>query len=1040
MMTKSRQYLLFVVMSLCIFTGGWSTDGFSTVRAAASPMKAALGRAVNADNDITCLCWIDGTLFCRDMLPPAGGKLSWQIDVSDLADGMHDVYIQALDTNGVVSRTNHTLFYKVPAPPENGEITCLCWIDGTLICQDPLPAVGGSLHWQFDVSNLADGMHDVYIQAVDNNGAVSRTNHTLFYKVPAPPENGEITCLCWIDGIFFAKKSLPPTGGSLSWQLDVSELTDGMHDVYIQAVDNNGAVSRTNHTLFFKTTPQPTTAIMRLDYDIDGIQSGVLSTDVHNGLYHFDIDVDKLTDGMHCLTCFLRDDNGYVATIQRHFLKIPQDGYGVKRYEYWLNQKDSVNIPVNVELDELADPFILVDSLMFEHWPIRSSYFHFAVEQGNPVVYALNDLHVCFYDKEDRCLALSRPFVDIAVKENVTDITLLEPGDTKTAPRPGENEILWYKVVAQRGDGLYFKADRACTIQIFSPTGEELSALSGTESTVWGGIHAPASGTFYIAQHDMTATNGTTLSISYQHADPVVEDDWEVLKRFYNKYHNQHFTWDMSDRYNAIDFEGLTVEMGRVTSLSLPGKSLQGTFPTMLLELSQLRDLNLGNNKLSGDVASDISSYISEKNIKPTAMHQLNLSGNKFTGNVGALAALFANLTALDVSANRFDQIEPMVKSAVTLNLSNQALQGIGDLTVDYATFISSLPAICRYNHPEQKFSNNINVQLSNDGQSPHWIWTLSANNGQYTTGGSSAYYGDNGQAVAGATRLPGTWPNQQNNVQLQFLFNRGDANLNGIIDITDLQAMVNFIFSEYNKPFNFTAANLNNDEILNVQDVVGETGLLQEQMPGMNIPANHRAPAEDIAAQAALDWIDGVLYLNSTVPVASMDIVNKADNIEWLLSDLSMIVSTTSGEQGLHSVVYSLGDAVIPPGKTAIAKTATREPSIVAATLSDPEAELIPVRINTGAAGLKPVTADGFNCHWDGTSLVFTSGMDMNNVDIVVYAIDGRMVLDKHLNLLPIGTTAIDVREVLDMYQPYIVVVRQQRQLIATQKLTPIR
>ena len=350
-MTKSRQYLLFVVMSLCIFTCGGSTDGFGSFRAAASPLKAALDQAVNADNDITCLCWIDGTLFCRDTLPPAGGKLNWQFDVSDLTDGMHDVYIQALDNNGVVSRTNHTLFYKVPAPPENGEITCLCWIDGILICQDPLPAAGGSLHWQFDVSNLADGMHNVYIQAVDNNGAVSRTNHTLFYKVPAPPENGEITCLCWIDGIFFAQKSLPPTGGSLQWQLDVSDLAEGMHDVYIQAVDNNGAVSRTNHTLFFKATPQPTTSKMRLDYDIDGIQSGVLSTDVQNGLYHFDLDVDKLTDGMHCLTCILRDDNGYVATMQRHFLKIPQDGYGVKRYEYWLNEKDSVNIPVNEDLD-----------------------------------------------------------------------------------------------------------------------------------------------------------------------------------------------------------------------------------------------------------------------------------------------------------------------------------------------------------------------------------------------------------------------------------------------------------------------------------------------------------------------------------------------------------------------------------------------------------------------------------------------------------------------------------------------------------------
>ena len=116
-------------------------------------------------------------------------------------------------------------------PVENGTITCQCWIDGTLVRQELLPTIGGSLNWQLDVSALSEGIHYIDIQATDINGAVSRTNHTLFYKVAVPLDYGTINCQCWIDGTLVRQESLPSIGGSLNWQLDVSDLPVGIHYV-----------------------------------------------------------------------------------------------------------------------------------------------------------------------------------------------------------------------------------------------------------------------------------------------------------------------------------------------------------------------------------------------------------------------------------------------------------------------------------------------------------------------------------------------------------------------------------------------------------------------------------------------------------------------------------------------------------------------------------------------------------------------------------------------------------------------------------------
>lgn len=275
--------------------------------------------------------------------------------------------------------------------------------------------------------------------------------------------------------------------------------------------------------------------------------------------------------------------------------------------------------------------------------------------------------------------------------------------------------------------------------------------------------------------------------------------------------------------------------------------------------------------------------------------------------------------------------------------------------------------------------------------------------------------------------------------LQFEIISMPGDVNYTGTIDITDLQAMVKFIFGEYNKPFNFTAADLNQDYTVNVQDVVGEANLL---LTGELVPmtsGSRRLSMASNATQASLYWEDGVLYLNSTVPVAALDIVNSVDgDINWNLGAHGMVVLNASSTQGQHSVIYSLNDVVIPAGLTAIATTTDQRATVVAAMLSDADAELIQVKYNDSTAALTNIHgASEISCEMEGSKLVINSYAALHDIDVTIYSIDGRIMSNKHLAIMNSGQTSIDMNEIIDSNRYLIIVVRNGRQILATQKLT---
>lgn len=793
-----------------------------------------------------------------------------------------------------------------------------------------------------------------------------------------------VEIMCYIDDALFRQESLTVDSGMEEWLLDMNDLPEGLHSIKILMTD--------------ETSP------------------GSVMSCYNSFFYHMPNSV---------------EDSGFIA------------------YDIWVNQEHLSH----AEITPRQEVYMLDSDLTVSEQEIRSMSFHFAVEDGVPVVYAQNDLRVMFQDASGKSANAYGSYTDTRTRQEVADLTLLRPGENTWMQKPTNNVIKWYKVEALTGDSVFFKTDKACTWQLFSPSGEELYRASDAQAKEWGGVLAPEDGTYYVAVHDMSES-GNWLYISYKHIDgqfALDETDWAILQAFYAQYGNGNFTWDLSDNNNVRGLEGVSIALRHVVEISLPNRGLEGAFPTMLLGLNDLRVLDLSQNALSGEVAEDIAQYCAQHDSLSSRVQELYLSYNDFSGNVGALASQFADLTALDVTSNCFNEVSPAVPSSVALGIEYQHLPPLnGDISHGMDALVASIPPICYYNHSTQSQSTDLTIQMQLVDSVQNAVWWMNQyiSDGNCTPGGSSSsqsiYRGANGQDIIVFTYVyipSGSWSNYQL-FSAVFSFAMGDANVDGEVDIDDLQTIINHIFYS-GQDINFTASNHYPDDIINVQDVVGQVNLLLSANPVEPNGSLLRIPVQDDQQSlASLYWSDGVLYLNSPVPVAALDIVNAVGGkIHWDLEQLGMIVSTASTAQGEHAVIYSLGNAQIPAGITPLATTASPQQGIVFAKLSDEEAQGIPVRLNDATVtGVQETFIDQVTCRWEGGNLNIYSGELLNDVNVTVYSIDGRVVYETHLPQLEGVTNATDLNGIIEKGSYYIVVVRSAGQVIARQKLTQTR
>lgn len=450
--------------------------------------------------------WFDNNAEEPQTLMSAGGAIT--IDVAMLDDGMHTLhwaYGQGMHKS--------SLFWKLPLTQQ---LHYRLWVDSQNETLQEGRYTGNPL--VLDVSQMEDGFHILHAQ-VDGMNAPSVPYTQMFIKIPQTDGVDYLTCLFMVDNKVYKQERVPSEGGVVHWEFDASGISPGLHKGQALVVTPSGVASNLQEGFFYRAMTAKEKASMQCCYSIDGephlTQAGKLSGD----LFHFDLDVAGLSDGFHRLSYMLMGNDGTSSRVlTAFFFKTPLGGNGITQYNYWLNDyEDRMHV---TRLEERTDPFKLITLLPVESCPIRSSCFCFEVEDGQPVMYARNDLHVRFYDAAGRITEATERFVDYKVSRKVTDVKPLTGVEgTVRDNKPLEGDILWYSMEAAVGDSIAIRSSLASTVQIFAPDGKEVYTASGAESVNLNGCHAYQNGTYYIALHDVTATNGSDIALEYLHID-----------------------------------------------------------------------------------------------------------------------------------------------------------------------------------------------------------------------------------------------------------------------------------------------------------------------------------------------------------------------------------------------------------------------------------------------------------------------------------------------------------------------------------------
>ncbi len=389
------------------------------------------------------------------------------------------------------------------------------WFDNDIV--SAIQGTSATANWHLDipVEGLSDKIHLLHMQIKDTTGVWSTPVTRLFSKLPHAEGMDYLFCMMNIDGKPFRMERLPMSGGAASWVIDTDSLVTGIHRYTIMAITPTGYATSIREGFFVRENMASQLANQHCCYQVDGGEAVVVDGTVNGDQYHFDLDMTDIANGLHKLTYWMVSDNG--ATTEIHtslFIKIPLGGTGVKAYDYWLN--DDFDNRHTTTLSKVQDPFKLITLLPVESVPLRSSNFKFAFKGEQPIVYAQNDFHIRFLDAGDRYVETTKQFVDEKVWQEVKPVEEIK--ERQTFDRIEENGIRWFSLKAEIGDTVSFKCDKACTLQLFSPSGKEEYKASGLTSVSFGGCHTKEQGTYYLAVHDVTGS-GSTQELLYKHLD-----------------------------------------------------------------------------------------------------------------------------------------------------------------------------------------------------------------------------------------------------------------------------------------------------------------------------------------------------------------------------------------------------------------------------------------------------------------------------------------------------------------------------------------
>lgn len=184
-----------------------------------------------------------------------------------------------------------------------------------------------------DASTLAEGIHIVHYQVVDNLGVASIPVSKIFIKTGGTPTTAA-SLRYWFNSDAKSVKTTDIASGVTT--IDASALVAGIHTIHYQVIDNQGVAGITASKMFFKTGASTTTAAS-LRYWFDSDSKSVKSTDIASGVTT--IDASALAEGLHTVHYQVVDNQGVAGiTASKIFVKTGGTATTAASLRYWFDE------------------------------------------------------------------------------------------------------------------------------------------------------------------------------------------------------------------------------------------------------------------------------------------------------------------------------------------------------------------------------------------------------------------------------------------------------------------------------------------------------------------------------------------------------------------------------------------------------------------------------------------------------------------------------------------------------------------------------
>ena len=479
------------------------------------------------------------------------------------------------------------------------------------------------------------------------------------------------------------------------------------------------------------------------------------------------------------------------------------------------------------------------------------------------------------------------------------------------------------------------------------------------------------------------------------------EEEWTLLKALYAELIQMGgiCDWNISAGLSAVaSFKGVHITNGYLTGLDLSDMNLTGMLPETIMAFKSLEFVDLSSNNLAGDLPAALAIATENDSQVFANLKQLNISGNNYTGNIGILAYCLPALTSLKAAYNKFEEVYPMISPNVTdLDISCQKMDKVVALNVSHlslADMAEKVPSILLYDHENQTFRQSLNILCTtadlptfDKNNTDEWAMQLWIDDSQVSipyVSTQNAYHGESGDTL-NVQNLNADNTVEGSSFKLSMSFDLGDANFVNGVDATDLQATILYAFGGYrNQPFNYTAADTYQDDVINVQDVICTVNILLGNVP--DLQNESMAQARSHVPELSMDEPESCIYkkgnqicLRSNTPVAAMSI-KATGHINWNVEKYGMMQSVHNG----NMVSYSLNGMTLPVAGDIVIGESDDDVMIYAVSMSDVEAS--------------PIKATILN---DVPTAIGSIHLNDNNVEI--YEVSGvrRNTLTKGLNII---------------------------------------